>query len=93
MIAKKIDLLSLISKYGDDVTLKELKEIMFPDEIHPFLKCKGIGQEKYNAYPSGLPDSGYVYKEGFQDCSLCKGHGFTKDKYSLKPVKFDYIKE
>ena len=51
-------------------------------------KCNGesVIQEKYNAYPKNLPDSGWVddWKYRPVDCDVCKGAGYT-DK-QLKPV-------
>lgn len=47
-------------------------------------QCKGMGYtlEPYNAYPSGLPDSGFAedikYRE--KTCSMCSGKGFANKK-------------
>lgn len=50
-------------------------------------KCGGKGyiMEKYNAYPMGLPDSGWVDDIQFRkiDCDICHGNGYTKKL--LKP--------
>lgn len=50
--------------------------------------CMGVGkiQQKYNAYPSGLPDSGFVddWKYRNVHCNLCDGLGYTEKQ--LKPV-------
>ena len=40
---------------------------------------------RYNAYPSGLPDSGYGYEPRYKQrkCSLCDGLGYTE--YEFEP--------
>ena len=50
---------------------------------------------KYNAYPSGLPDSGFVYEEGTKiiDCDLCNGEGYTSIKYIPKMIQDGFIPE
>lgn len=51
-------------------------------------KCKSLGTVKgrYNAYPSGLPDSGWVDDWKYKDvtCNVCNGKGYTETK--LKPI-------
>lgn len=51
-------------------------------------KCKGNGiiKERYNAYPSGLPDSGWVDDWKYKDvnCNVCNSKGYTERK--LKPI-------
>lgn len=63
---------------------------------HKCPKCDGLGYEviTYNAYPSGLPDSGWVddMQEFKAECNLCNGNGFTKEKFIAKPVKVEYVK-
>jgi len=53
--------------------------------LHKCPKCAGSGkrQEKYDAYPSNLPDSGFVEKIQIRhvECDLCKGIGYTKEKF------------
>lgn len=48
-------------------------------------KCKGTGlyEFRYNAYPSGLPDSDWAedWKTGTTKCDLCDGHGATEKEY------------
>ena len=54
-------------------------------------KCKGRGyvSKRYNAYPSGLPDSGWVddWKKTDVECDLCKGHGWTEKEWKPKMVQ------
>lgn len=63
---------------------------------HKCPKCDGLGYEviTYNAYPSGLPDSGWVddMQEFKAECNLCNGNGFTKEKFIAKPIKVEYVK-
>ena len=62
-------------------------------------KCNGEGvvQEKYNAYPSGLPDSGWVedWKYRNKACNVCNGKGYTEKKLvpNKKIVIDGYIEE
>lgn len=61
--------------------IKELKG----NKIHLCPKCKGYGyiSKEYNSYPSGLPDSGWVYKPAYkkETCDLCNGVGWTEKEY------------
>jgi DNA topoisomerase-1 len=54
-------------------------------------KCDGRGyiKCKYNGYPSGLPDSGWVYEEAFKDvkCDVCNGVGYTEKPMKPKMVQ------
>lgn len=82
---------NLIRKYGPDCTLKEAKsKYLFYKESRGYIcpKCHGNGYiiKEYNTYPSGLPDSGWVYKPGYDysECSLCHGDGYTTQKYKPK---------
>lgn len=69
-----------------DIKLSEA--IKFYDRPHECPKCKGDGvlQIRYNAYPNGLPDSGWVedWKIKTIDCDVCEGHGYTKKE--MKPI-------
>lgn len=87
----------LIKKYGEDMTLGECLKKFRGDKLFECPKCHGKGGYvvTYNAYPSGLPDSGWVYEEGKKtvSCDLCHGKGYTDVKYVPK-MKFDgYIPE
>ena len=83
-------LYSLISQYGDATTLEDayLRTVEKVSKRHCCPKCKGNGYlvREYNSYPSGLPDSGWVYKPGYDyyECDLCHGKGYTDKKYVPK---------
>ena len=91
---KIIDIEQLIEVYGKDASLEEILKKVKGDYIYKCPKCGGKGYtlERYNAYPSGLPDSGWVddwkYKE--VTCDLCNGRGYTKEEYQRKTkIVFD----
>jgi hypothetical protein len=78
---------TLIHSYGPNVTLQEA-QARYNSKQKIGYKCpkcggKGYIVTEYNAYPSGLPDSGWVYKPGYdyQMCDLCKGDGYTLKEY------------
>lgn len=85
------ELMTLIAVYGEDVTFKDLLEREMEKTPYMCPKCKGKGIERvrYNAYPSGFPDSGWVedMKTKAVECDLCKGVGYTKEKYQPKMVQ------
>ena len=72
-----------ISRYGN-ISLSRLKEILLDGRKYLCPKCKGRGYVKteYNGYPSGLPDSMFVYEAAYKDikCDLCNGMGYTYKK-------------
>lgn len=82
---------NLIFTYGADITLGELLERVQGIRTHKCPKCDGKGklQHKYNAYPSGLPDSGWVeeWKYKTVDCDLCNGEGYTVKEYVPKMIQ------
>lgn len=82
---KTKDLITLQEIYGD-IKISEIVKLL--DRPYKCPKCNGEGgeQKRYNAYPSGLPDSGWVeeWKFKYVQCDLCEGHGYTKRE--LKPV-------
>ena len=82
-VTEKLILL-LIGKYGPSCTLSEIHNILKQDRPHKCPRCNTSGQIEYNAYPSGLPDSGSVYKAGYKECSVCEGFGYTK--VAMKPI-------
>ena len=90
------DIQKLISEYGENATLKQVLEHICSQSPYRFLKykcpkCDGCGYtvKEYNAYPSGLPDSGWVYEPGYDYnvCNLCKGMGWTAREYKPKIQK------
>lgn len=87
------DIQKLISKYGENATLKQVLEDIYAHSPYKYLthkcpKCNGTGYivKEYNAYPSGLPDSGWVYEAGYdyKKCDLCDGMGWTETE--RKPI-------
>ena len=85
--------IELARKYGRNTTLGELVRAVQGDKIHRCPKCNGSGMVsiKYNAYPSGLPDSGWVedWKYKNIECDLCHGDGYTEHEYNPKWCKMD----
>ena len=85
---KAIDIEQLIKEYGKDVTLEEILKKKKGDYIYKCPKCGGKGYtlERYNAYPPGLPDSGWVDDWQYEEvtCDLCNGRGYTKEEYKRK---------
>ena len=88
-----IQIEELISKFGEDVTLKDVLEHV--KSCSPYIhlpykcpKCNGQGYlvTEYNCYPTGLSDSGWVYKPAYDytTCDLCKGMGYTEKE--MKPI-------
>lgn len=81
----------LISTYGANATLEEVLVKVQGNKIYKCPKCNGRGYEtvEYNKYPSGLPDSGWVYDPGYKNvtCDLCKGEGYTAHEYKPKMVQ------
>jgi hypothetical protein len=80
----------LMNKYGDmavlGLILCSFKPIGFKCP-----ECKGTGiiQERYNAYPQGLPDSYWGEKWEYRDkeCPVCKGSGAVPKKLKPKMVQ------
>lgn len=95
MTLKVTDIVSLIDIYGKDTTLGEIFDKVANGRIHKCPKCKGKGTItiEYNAYPKGLPDSGFVYEAGYrkEECDLCDGQGYTKEKYTPKMVRDGWV--
>jgi rubrerythrin len=89
------DAVFLVNAYGENYTLGELLKRIQGDKIYKCPACMGRGKitEEYNAYPSGLPDSGWVYEAGYRDkkCTLCDGHGYTNKKYVPKMVQEGWV--
>lgn len=81
----------LIDKYSTDITLGQLLTKIQGNKIYECPKCKGRGfiTIEYNGYPTGLPDSGYVYEAAYKDkkCNLCKGEGYTDHEYKPRMVQ------
>ena len=78
----------LIEEYGEETTLKEILNYKTKYYKYECPKCEGKGyiEEKYNAYPDGLPDSGWAtdWKTRKVDCEVCNGIGYTENKLEPK---------
>lgn len=87
----------MIKEHGSSTTLGELLERAYTKFPHVCPKCNGVGstEVRYNAYPKGLPDSGWVDDWQYKtvECDVCDGEGYTKDKLIAKSVKVEYVKE
>ena len=81
----------LVDAYGANTTLGEILKKVQGNKIYKCPKCNGQGfiTIEYNGYPSGLPDSGWVYEAAYKDveCDLCEGEGYTAHKYRPKMVQ------
>lgn len=77
---------NLINRYGAMTTLIDIVDKYKPIGFKcPQCKGSGVIQERYNAYPPGLPDSGWVDDWKYRDkkCPLCHGTGSVDKK--MKP--------
>lgn len=82
---------NLIHNYGPNTTLQEAQDFYNKKKKLGYYKCpkcggKGYIVTEYNKYPSGLPDSGWVYEPGYdyKMCDLCKCDGYTLKQYKAK---------
>lgn len=84
----------LIGQYGDR-KISDIVAELKGEKIHTCPKCKGRGYitEEYNGYPSGLPDSGWVYEPAYRDikCNLCNGIGYTEHEYKPKMEQTGWV--
>ncbi len=85
------DIKALVVTYGANTTLGEMLKRVQGNKIYRCPKCNGRGFRtvEYNGYPSGLPDSGFVYEAAYKDvvCDLCKGEGYTDHEYKPRMVQ------
>jgi len=81
----------LVDRYGADMTLGQVLIKVQGNKIYKCPKCEGKGfiTIKYNSYPKGLPDSGWVYEPAYRDveCNLCNGEGYTDHEYKPRMVQ------
>lgn len=88
---KICEVIKLAERYGRSTTLGELVRTVQGDKIHRCPKCHGSRavSVKYNAYPSGLPDSGWVedWKYKNIECDLCHGEGYTEHEYKPRMIQ------
>lgn len=85
-----------MTKYGDELPSKLLELYKRPiGYVCP--NCHGLGvvPERYNAYPSGLPDSGWGVDWQYRDveCHVCGGLGYTRNKLVPKMIQDEWIEE
>ena len=94
---KIIDIEELQERFSEHAKLSDIKSYLLC--ITPFKcpKCDGKGEitKEYNKYPSGLPDSGFVYEPGYKQikCELCDGLGYTRKKFIPKMIQDGYEEE
>lgn len=83
--------IELAEKYGRNTTLGDLVRKIQGNKIYRCPKCNGSGKVnvRYNAYPSGLPDSGWVEDWKYKDieCDLCHGEGYTEHEYKPRMIQ------
>lgn len=95
---KIVDLENAIRDYGDICLSQYIKRIK-GDRRHRCPKCHGYGYitEEYDAYPAGLPDSGWAQDIQHRKvmCNLCHGVGYTEKKFveNRKVIIDGYIEE
>lgn len=80
-----------IEEFGEEKTIGEVFAALTKYVPYKCPKCNGRGyvEVEYNGYPSGLPDSGFVYEAAFKDieCDLCEGRGYMEVKMKPKYVQ------
>lgn len=85
------DVLELRECYGGEVTLDQVVRHIQGKKTHKCPKCGGTGtvSVRYNAYPQGLPDSGWVEDWQYKsvECDLCKGEGYTEEEYRPRMIQ------
>ena len=91
------EVLELEKNYGSETTLKEVSEHLKKIAKANFKcpKCDGKGEieVEYNAYPTNLPDSGWVEDMRIKkiECDLCNGEGFTETLKKPKMVQVGWF--
>lgn len=77
--------------FGEDTRLGEVKSLLLGKKKHRCPKCHGKGytEKEYNSYPTGLPDSGFVYEPAWKKitCDLCGGEGWLEKEMKPKYKK------
>lgn len=85
------DIEFLIGVYGGEKTLNQILEKELSKTPYKCPKCNGSGTNsvRYNAYPSGLPDSGWVEDWKYKNviCDLCNGEGYTSKEYKPRMIQ------
>lgn len=87
------ELRKLIRTYDGDKTLSQI--IAEEMELKPFEcpKCKGVGSEevKYNAARADDWRDDWQYKT--VECEVCRGEGYTNQKFIARPTGVEYVRE
>ena len=77
--------------FGEDTRLGDVKNLLIGKKKHRCPKCHGMGytEKEYNNYPTGLPDSGFVYEPAWKKitCDLCGGEGWLEKEMKPKYKK------
>ena len=77
--------------FGEDTRLGDVKNLLLGKKKHRCPKCHGKGytEKEYNSYPTGLPDSGFVYEPAWKKitCDLCGGEGWLEKEMKPKYKK------
>lgn len=92
------ELIKLAKRYGYNTRLWQvIEQVMEEQKPYECPKCHGEGTREvtYNAYPSGFPDSGWVYepKTKVVECDLCNGEGYTSVEYKPNIVQQGWTTE
>lgn len=89
------ELEKLAKRYGYSTRLYQIIEQLMAEKPYECPKCHGEGtlEEAYNSYPSGFPDSGWVYEPRTEtvECDLCNGEGYTSVKYKPNMVQQGWV--
>lgn len=82
---KKVQVITRVTYLANGVEYQKKEDAAAALGLHICPKCNGTGSVsiEYNAYPSGLPDSGWVedIKTKIISCDLCAGGGYTEQKF------------
>lgn len=83
--------------YGGDTTIDQILAHIQGNKKYRCPKCEGAGYVAvpYNAYPEGLPDSGWAtdWKYKKVTCDLCNGEGYTEHEYKPRMVQDGWEKK
>lgn len=94
-IAKQVQLLRDVRNlFGNNIDCDStMKRIIGQKFECPKCHGSGIIHEKYNAYPSNLPDSGWgeLWRYRDKECDLCNGEGYTDHEYKPKMVQDGWV--
>lgn len=87
----------LVRKFGRQATLENVLAALMAERPHRCPRCDGRGYvtEEYDAYPRGLPDSGWATDMRTRNvvCHLCGGEGYTAEEYIPNMVQDGWKKK